>query len=300
MSWVAISLIAASVTAMISIFDKTIIGYARSQLTLPLLIGFSQTTIGIVVVSFVIASNSAKWDGVIWSLISGALFGLGGQLHIRILFSREVSRTIPITETSPIFASLIAVTFLGEFLTVIQWTAIVTTVIGAALLSLRTDSEYSKIFLDSSFYLLMLGAFIMAISNVTSKIALDDLPILFTHGLRMLALGIVFLAFNLRTAPWEDVRSLLTKRSPALLIVSLNEIVIANVGLVLTLWALSLGSVSLVTALLGTRAFFVVAYSTLVAVVWRGALGENITPSTIAVKIVSTVLIVSGVAVIVI
>ena len=140
----------------------------------------------------------------------------------------------------------------------------------------------------------------MAISNVTSKIALDDLPILFTHGLRMLALGIVFLAFNLRTAPWEDVRSLLTKRSTALLIVSLNELVIANIGLLLSLWALSLGPVSLVTALLGTRALFIVAYSTLIALVWRGALGEKVTPATIAVKLGSTALIVSGVAIIVI
>jgi hypothetical protein len=114
----------------------------------------------------------------------------------------------------------------------------------------------------------------------------------------MLSLGIVFLAFNLRATPWRDVRSLVTRRSPALLLVSVNELAIANAGLLLMLWALSMGPVSLVVALLGTRAFFVVVYSTALAMVWKGALGEKITTGTLAVKVGSTALIVVGVTII--
>jgi uncharacterized membrane protein len=239
-------------------------------------------------------------EAVGWCILAGALFGLGAQLLMRVLFSHEVSRTIPVTETSPIFAALIAVAFLGESLTAIQWTAVVATVAGAAMLSVRPDAVYSKSLLDNSFYILMLGAFIMATANVTIKVALNDLPILFTHGLRMLALGIVFLAFNVRAEPWHDVRSLIARRSPALLIVSINELVIANAGLLMMLWALSMGPVSLVTALIGTRAFFVVLYSTALAIVWRGAMGEKITAGTVVVKVGSTALIVAGVAAIVI
>ena len=299
MSWIVISLLAATITALISILDKTLMGHMRSSLTLPLLIGFSQTSVGVVIIIVTGVPDSATWDGVGWSLLSGVLFGLGAQLHIRVLFSQEVSRTIPVTETSPIFTSLIAVTILSESLTPVQWAAVIATVTGAALLSLRTNAGYGKVFLHNSFYILMLGAFIMACGNVTIKVALDDLPILFTHGLRMLGLGIVFLIFNMRSTPWKDVRSLVTRRSPVLLLMVVNETIIANAGLLMMLWALSLGPVSLVTALISTRAFFVVVYSTVLAIVWKGALGERVTPGTVAVKMGATTLIVSGVAAIV-
>ena len=300
MSWISLSLLAASFTALISILDKVAIGYARSRLTLPLLIGFSQTSAGVVFIIVTWLPDTATWDSVGWSLLSGALFGLGAQLHMRVLFSQEVSRTIPVTETSPIFVALIAVAFLGESLTAIQWAAVVATATGAVLLSLRTSTGYHQVFLHGSFYLLMLGAFIAATAHVTSKIALDELPVLFTHGLRMLALGTVFLIFNVRTTPWRDVSGLITRRSPVLLLVSLNELVIANIGLLLVLWALSMGPVSLVMALIGTRSAFVVLYSTVIAIVWRGALGEKTTIGAVAVKVCSTALIVAGVTGIVI
>ena len=300
MSWIALSLVAAGFTALISIFDKVAIGYSRSRLTLPLLIGFSQTSAGVVFIIFTWLPDTATWDSVGWGLLSGALFGLGAQFHMRVLFSQEVSRTIPVTETSPIFVALIAVAFLGESLTAVQWAAVVATVTGAVLLSLRTDAGYRQVILHNSFYLLMLGALIAATAHVTSKVALNDLPVFFTHGLRMLALGTVFLIFNVRTTPWRDVVGLITLRSPVLLLVSVNELIIANIGLLMVLWALSTGPVSLVMALIGIRSVFVVLYSTVLAIVWRGALGEKTTVGAIAVKVSSTALIVAGVAGIVI
>ena len=53
MWWFAMALLAASVTALITIFDKTITGYARSRLTPPLLIGFSQTSVGVMILLIV-------------------------------------------------------------------------------------------------------------------------------------------------------------------------------------------------------------------------------------------------------
>ena len=134
--------------------------------------------------------------------------------------------------------------------------------------------------------------------RLVAEIAVDELPVLFTHALRSLALGGVFLAFNLRSEPWQDVRRFIRDRSPALRFVAMNELVFASIGLGLALWALSLGPAALVTALSGTRAFFLVLYSTILALVWKGALGEITTRGAIATKIGSTALIVGGVAVI--
>ena len=49
MDWLLLSLISAAVTGIVVISDKTVIyKYAHSPMTLPLLIGMSQTTVGII------------------------------------------------------------------------------------------------------------------------------------------------------------------------------------------------------------------------------------------------------------
>ena len=296
MSWIVIALISAAVTALVSISDKTVIyRYARSPLTLPLLIGMAQTTVGLVVLAAVRIPSGATWEASGSAIASGALFGLSGVLGQRVLFTQEVSRTIPVVQSAPIFAALLALVVLDESISALQWLGIIATVMGSALLSLRITAGIGSIFLHRSFYLLMLSAFFFGAANVVGKMALDELPILYTHGLRMLALGLVFLAFTARSAPWADVRSYFSRRSPALLFVSTNEFITANVGLLLLLWALSVGPASLVTPLLGTRALFVVMYSTGLAIIWRGALGEQTSPGIVATKVLSTVLIVAGV-----
>ena len=181
----------------------------------------------------------------------------------------------------------------------VQWLANIGIVMGSALLTVRhTEGGVGGIFLHRSFYPLMLAAFFTGAAHVIGKSALDELPVLFTHGLRMFALGSVLLVFNFRYASLADLRSYFTQRSPALLFVSGNELVIANVGLLLLLRALSEGPASLVIALAGTRALFLVLYSTSLALVWRGALGEHTSPGAIAMKVGATALVATGVAII--
>jgi uncharacterized membrane protein len=296
-SWAVIALVSAAVTALVSIFDKTIIfRYARTRLTLPLLIGLAQTNVGIVVLVVVRVPSGATLEATGFALLSGALFGLSGLLLMRVLYTQEVSRTIPVTQTAPIFVAFMAVALLGESISPRQWLAVIATVGGAILLSLRIDAGLKALFLHRSFFLLMLGAVIQAAANILGKLAVDDLPVLYTHGLRILALGLVFLLFAARREPWSNVRGFFTSRSPALLFVAANELVIANGGMVLLLWAFSLGPVSLVTALASARSLFVVAYSMALALTWKGALGEQTSRGAIAVKVTSTALIVGGVA----
>ena len=297
MSWIAIALVAAAVSAVVNILDKTVIHhYARSPLTLPLLIGIAQTTVGLAVLAVVRTPPEATAQAVGWAIGSGVLFGLGGQLLIRTLFTQEVSRTIPVYQTFPIFAALLAVVFLDEVVSPSQWVGIAATVAGAVALSVRSDAGYRTLFLHRAFIVLMAGSLLTGAAHVTAKAAVDELPVLYTHGLRMLALGAVFLTFNLRRAPLREVAGFVRTRSRALLFVGANELLIANGSLLLALWALSLGPVSLVSALVGTRALYVVLYSTGLALVWKGALGEETSPRAVAVKVGSTALIVAGVA----
>jgi len=296
MSWVFVALLSAAVVSIVNIFDKTVIyRYAKSPATLPLLIGMAQTTVGTTVLIITGIPAVATLESSVAAVLSGCFFGLSGILSQRVLFTEEVSRTIPVTQSSPIFAAFLALTFLDESISPLQWGGIMATVIGSVLLSLRVK-DVGTLFLHKSFYQLMVSAFFFGAANVIGKYALTDLPILYTHGLRMFALGTIFLMFALRADSLKDVRGYFVNRSPALLFVGTNEFITANVGILLMLWALSTGPASLVTALFGTRALFVVLYSTGLALIWRGSLGEQTSRGTVAVKMLSACLIVAGIA----
>ena len=298
MSWVALALAGAAVLSIVSLIDKTVIyRYARTPHTVPLLSGFAQTSVGVVILVVIGVPEGATWMPVIGALVSGAILGISVQFLMLVLYSNEVSRSIPVFLSYPIFTAIYAFFFLGEGLGAVEWTAVAVVVAGAVLISFRPGlTSFRSILLGRAFVLLMLGSAIHGSAHIFGKVAVDELPVLFTHALRSLGLGGVFLAFNLRSGSVDDVRTFVRTRSPALRFVAMNELVIATAGLLLLLWALSLGPAALVTALSGARAFFLVVYSTALALVWKGALGEVTTPGVIAVKLLSTGLIVAGVA----
>ena len=85
-------------------------------------------------------------------------------------------------------------------------------------------------------------------------------------------------------------------RSPALALFGVNEFLVVNIGMLLNLWATSLGPVSLVTALSASTSLFLLLYSTLLGLQFRGMLGEQVTPRAVTVKAAATILIVAGIA----
>jgi len=297
MSWLLVSLMSAALMGLVSVVDKAIIfNYAKSSRTIPLLNGITQTIVGIV--SLIISGIPSESDFATSAaaVISGGLLGSALVILQRVLFTQEVSRSIPVTQSAPIFAAVLALFVLGESISLLQWGGITLAVLGSVLISIRTDVRVSGIFLHKSFYALMCAAFFFGASNVIGKIALVELPLLYTHGLRMLAVGLILLFFSFRSESWVDVRSLFSRRSPALLLVAINDLLIAQAGVLALLWALSLGPASLVSAVAGIRALFTVSYSMGITKVWAGALGEESSTSSTLNKLFSTVVIVAGVA----
>ena len=296
MNWLLTSILGAAVMGPVSIIDKFVLHrYANTPLTLLLLVGMASATAGILLLSIVGIPNEATVIKSISAVSSGLLFGCSGTIVVRILYRQEVSRTIPITQSAPIFAALLAFLILGENISPIQWGGIIIAVLGSALLSLRVDGNMHGIFLHKSFYFLMLSAFLLGAAMVVGKLALEELPVLYTHSLRMLTLGLFFLSVGFREESWMDIKSMFSKRSPVLVLVVINECIIVQLGQIILLWSLSLGPASLVSAVIGTRALFTVFYSMVITKFWRGALGEENSTGTVLTKLFSTALIVVGV-----
>ena len=124
MSWVLLAIISAATIAIISVLDKAFLHYySRSHWTLLLLIGVAQALIGFVLV-VATWGPEIPWFAVQWSIVSGTLWALNTVLVIRVLSKTEVSRTIPVALSFPIFVAPMAVIVLGEELSTTHWVSI--------------------------------------------------------------------------------------------------------------------------------------------------------------------------------
>ncbi len=159
---------------MIGVLDKAFLyHYARSHLTLPLLIGLGHIPIGIVFIA-ISPLDDLIFPAVGWSLAAGIFGGLGGVIFFRVVARREVSRAVPVTQTFPIFVAPMAVLFLGESLRIFDWFAILVTVAGAVMISVRQDTESRGFVIDRSFYELLLASLLMACMNLAANAGIGD------------------------------------------------------------------------------------------------------------------------------
>ena len=295
MSWIAVTLLSAAVLGLIGVLDKAFLHhFARSHRTLPLLIGLSHVPIG---VTFIAVSplEDLTVGGAGWGLAAGVLGGLSGVVFLRVMARREVSRTVPVVQTFPVFVAPVAVLFLGESLRFFDWAAIFVTVVGAVMISMRQGEGGRGFAIDGTFYQLLGASLLMAGMNIAAKQAVGTLPVLLAHGIRSIGVAAALMGFTLRAEPVNEFRRMVADRSPALALFGVNEFVIVNTGMLLSLWATSLGPVSLVTALSATSSLFLLVYSTLLGLLFRGMLGERVEPRTVVVKAAATTLIVAGV-----
>ena len=298
MSWIALTLVSASILGMIGVLDKAFLyHYARSLRTLPLLIAISHVPIGIAFIA-ISPLEELTVAAASWSLAAGVLGGLSAVVFFKVMAKREVTRTIPVVQTYPIFVAPLAVLFLDESLRAFHWFAILVTVAGAVMMSMRQNTGGRGLVIDRSFYELLGASLLLAGMNLAAKQAVETLPVLLVHGLRSLGVAAVLMAFGARHEPLNEVRRMIAERSPALGLFGLNEFVIVNTGMILNLWATSLGPVSLVSALTGSSSLFLLVYSTLLGLRFRGVLGEQVGRRAVIVKVSATTLIVAGVMVI--
>ena len=298
MSWITLTLVSASILGMIGVLDKAFLyHYARSLRTLPLLIAISHVPIGIAFIA-ISPLEELTVAAASWSLAAGVLGGLSAVVFFKVMAKREVTRTIPVVQTYPIFVAPLAVLFLDESLRAFHWFAILVTVAGAVMMSMRQNTGGRGLVIDRSFYELLGASLLLAGMNLAAKQAVETLPVLLVHGLRSLGVAAVLMAFGARHEPLNEVRRMIAERSPALGLFGLNEFVIVNTGMILNLWATSLGPISLVSALTGSSSLFLLVYSTLLGLRFRGLLGEQVGRRAVIVKASATTLIVAGVMVI--
>jgi uncharacterized membrane protein len=295
MDWILISLAGAFVFATVSILDKIIfLRFIPRPATFIFLVGVIQFVMGLLIMLF---SPLGGYPLSIWSVayLSGMLWGVSLVTMFWVMSYRDVSRVIPVASSSPVFVAILAVVFLSERLTIWHWLAIAITVAGTALISAKPVDGENKFSLDSSFFLLILGAATFALGIFLSKFVLQDMELWDLFIFRNFGLGTTCLLLMTRPSVLRDaLRVFMSPAATGMYV--MTEGVIVFVGMALTLWAIDLGPVSLVSTVMSTRPLIVLAFSVLFSTRFWRLLDEPLDRKTLTNKLVSTAMIVAGIS----
>ena len=291
--WVLVALVGTACFAGVNIFDKYILDRRLpSVVSLYAWIALNE----IVYVGIVLGVTGIPWDApadkLLIAFLSGLSMGVGFALMFFGLKLEEASRAVAISEVYPVYVALLAVAFLGESLNPVQWVAILLVVLGGIMVSLRGGIGRSLPRWSRGLPFLVATAIGNGVGFFAAKFALEDLSLWTVFAFQQMGLLVVF-GFFAHPRAWRDLVSVLRNKKFLLFMVT-GEGVLPFVAIALTLWAVSLGPISLVAALIATRPLFVFVGSSILSIRrWR-VMEESVAPGALAYKAVSIAMIVAG------
>ncbi len=295
MNWLSIAILGSVVFALVSILDKVIlVHYIRDARTFIVMVGFITFPMGLLILPFVPFDNypitvlaAGYFSGFLWGISLIAMF-----IAMR---HEDVSRVVPVISISPVFVAILAVMFLAEKLTALHWVAIMATVAGAIIISAKTTGSSRLPSLDSTFLLLIAGSLFIAGGQYLTKVAANDMSVWNLLTLRNMGLGSACILFMFRPYVLREMLRAMTNATSAGLFL-LTEGLLVFIALVLTIWAIDQGPVSLVATAMSSRPLFVFIMSIALSLPMWKLLNESLDRRTLAIKLVSIAMIIIGIS----
>jgi uncharacterized membrane protein len=296
LDWVVASISSAVLFSLVSVLEKRILAvHVPGIMGFYFLVGIIQFGMA-AVIALLVPWHGGEMGSIVMAAFSG---GLGGASLLALFYGfrhLDVSRAVPIFHTFPVFVAIMAVAFLDEQLSLVHWIAILVVVIGAGLVMIGQPQMQSAGVKKIAFAAVAFSSFAMAVSTITTKVALDQMETWDVFIIRSIFLGAVLLIPTLQPHGLRQGLVVLSNRRATTLIL-LTEGVLAGAAICTMLLAFELGPVSLASTLMSTRPVMVLFMSALLSTrVWN-LLDEPLTRDTWAVKFVSAVLVVGGVGV---
>ncbi|MEE8470545.1 MAG: EamA family transporter [Dehalococcoidia bacterium] len=291
------ALAVAAILGLVNIVDSHLISKRMPSLRAFLIpAGLLHLTFGLTILALYplpVGVDAFPWFVAVASAVTRTLAVL---LMLYAMRTEEISRIIPVAHSYPVFVAILAVPLLGETLGYLDWLAIVMTVAGAVLISVRWGSGGQGARLRKSFIMLVASSVLFGVANTTAKYALDYVSFWNMYSLGAICFGVVFCLTSARPSILRELRNMKGMRT-ALKLIAFNEI-IALVGILLSFWAMERGPISLVSTIMGARPFFVFLYALALSRVFPALLDERLSRGTVALKLLSIALILGGVAII--
>ncbi|MBI2859973.1 MAG: EamA family transporter [Chloroflexi bacterium] len=294
MSWINIAIMSALVLATANTLDSHIMGKRLRDLRLYVVLPAGLHLVyGLLLLYFFPLPSGAGWM-LLAPIAAGLIRAIGVASMMSTMMREEISRIIPIVFTYPVFVAIMAVPLLGERLSALQWLAIIIVASGAVLVSARKSPSGSTAWLGKVFLALLLVSLLFATADVTSKYALAIFSPLNLIAFNELLFAGTFWAISLRPDTIRKLGTMQRRRSTIPLIMLTHTL--APTGILLLLWAMSLGPVSLVSTISGSRPIFVALLALLLSRLAPGFLMWS--PRMAALRVAATVMIVAGISII--
>lgn len=296
MNWLVAIHISVVLFAVVSVLDKHLVARMfPSAATFNIVFGLLQFVVAptfLIAVVFTVGFDGGS--GIPWAMGAGVAWGLGLSLFFAGLRYEEVSRAAPIQATAPVVAAIIAVTFFGDSLTLVQWGAVLLVVLSAALVSARFDGWTPRIAHGRGLFLLMAGAVVIGVAFVVSDEAVDRMNVWAVQGFRALFMGLFVLAIMWRPSRHSELVTIL-KDGKAMLVMFAAEGILGPLAALALVVAFANGSVSVVSAVGSSRPLLVLIISIALSTKAWNVLNEPLDGQILGIKAVATALIVGGV-----
>jgi len=291
MEWFIFALIAPFLWAFNNVIDKFLLDkHIKGPIAYQVLISLFNGISVIIILSM--ASISTNFYGFILGIISSILGVIAVIFYNRSLIDEEASRVIPLVYISSIFVPILAYIFLGEVFNFQKYLGIILIFIGGALISFKKIVK--KWHFSPTVKFILISAFLWGASSIISKYTLgfiDYFSLTLWQLMGYLIFGPLFLlSKKVRTRFLNDVKRF-NKKVFLLLVVNA---LIYLIALLSFLFATSIGSVSLVYAVVSTQPFFIFTYMLIITKMAPRIIKEEIDKSTILLKIIAICLIFLG------
>ena len=294
MDWILAAIASAIGFAGVGILDKIVIEkHSPSPRTFMIFAGALQLPGSLIPIAFVGLEPYSAIDILIaWG--SGVLIGISLLLMFLALRKQDASVVAAVYQTAPVFVAIIAVIFLKESLTFFQWLAILLTVAGAILISLkRTGVGFGS--LGVWFFVMIAASVFFGAGLTLTKVALNEMSFwnVFTYRGIGTAVPLMLLPVTRNTVK-ESL--LFIKNVKGLSIVVFSEAILAFAALWFTTIAIDNSPVSLATAIMSTRPLFAVIFGAVLSLSYLRVLDEPLDRGSITQRSFAVVMIVAGVA----
>jgi uncharacterized membrane protein len=226
-------------------------------------------------------------------LLAGILTIFGAIFFFKALAKEEVSRVIPLFRFVAIFVLIFSTIFLGEKLSFSDYIAFVLIILGGFFISTRKLKDIFKI--KNVFFIMLLSSLIYATYDVLIKYlsTLTDVITYFILSIAGYVIGSLFLLF-IPLYRKNTINTIKKLNKKTIIFISLGEI-IGLVGVFFSFTAIKLSSVSLVISLESFQPLFVLILASILSFKFPYLLKEEINKKVLLIKIVSVILMISGV-----
>ena len=295
MDWVLLSLVSAVAFTFVTLVQKrTLDRHVGSVVAFNATAAVMQVSIALVLITLAPPDD--------WFSSAVAVMMAVGVLQATLWFLQsyaikretDVSRIVPVLDSFPLLVLVIAVVFLGESLTPLKWGAVLMVIGGAMLASWHQALPGERVRINRSFVAIVGAMIAMSVMTVLFKVASADLSVVQLVALSWLfAAPVHFAAMRFSRGGVESVVAVFRSR------VSLRWVGLTQLGMVVAIFAglaaLSLGPVSLSTAIMSTRPVMLVLWALASGISFKRAASGGIARGPMRTRIASASLVSVGV-----